>query len=104
MKKVAFKMHVHKGNEEEYKRRHEEIPDDLKQLLKSAGISDYYIFLDEGTGDLFGVMTIEDQKRVDALPQHPEMQKWWTFMKDIMDTNADHSPVSTPLREVFYLK
>jgi len=31
------------------------------------------------------------------------MQKWWTYMKDIMETNDDHSPVSTSLKEVFYL-
>ena len=31
------------------------------------------------------------------------MQKWWAYMKDIMETNADNSPVSTSLEEVFYL-
>jgi L-rhamnose mutarotase len=31
------------------------------------------------------------------------MQKWWYFMKDIMETNADNSPTSIPLEEVFYL-
>jgi L-rhamnose mutarotase len=31
------------------------------------------------------------------------MQKWWAFMGDIMESNADNSPVSIPLEEVFYL-
>lgn len=40
---------------------------------------------------------------MDDLPAHPVMQKWWHYMADIMETNADHSPVSIPLREVFYM-
>ena len=104
MKKVAFKMHVHDGFQEEYKRRHDEISDELKSLLRSAGISDYHIFLDPATGDLFGIMNVEDDHKLSELPSHPVMKKWWTFMKDIMDTNEDHSPVSIPLTEVFYLK
>jgi L-rhamnose mutarotase len=32
------------------------------------------------------------------------MKKWWAYMKDIMETNADNSPVSIPLKGVFYLK
>jgi L-rhamnose mutarotase len=32
------------------------------------------------------------------------MWEWWSFMKDIMDTNADTSPVSHNLEEVFYLE
>ena len=104
MKKVAFKMHLHKGFEDEYKKRHDELPGELKSLLKSAGISDYYIFLDRSTGDLFGIMNVEDDSTVNGLSSHPVMKKWWTFMKDIMDTNEDHSPVSVPLTEVFHLK
>jgi L-rhamnose mutarotase len=31
------------------------------------------------------------------------VKKWWAYMADIMDTNPDNSPVSVPLKEVFYL-
>ncbi|HEV8272237.1 MAG TPA: L-rhamnose mutarotase, partial [Chitinophagaceae bacterium] len=34
---------------------------------------------------------------------HPVMKKWWAYMKDIMESNPDSSPVSVPLKEVFYL-
>lgn len=104
MKKVAFKMHLHHGYEAEYRKRHDEIPSDLVSLLKSAGISEYHIFLDRQSGDLFGIMNAEDQDKLNGLSSHPVMKKWWTFMKDIMDTNDDHSPVSVPLTEVFYMK
>ncbi len=101
---TAFKMHLHKGKEDEYKKRHDEISDELKSLLKSAGISEYRIFLDHSTGDLFAVMNADKEEKLLALSAHPVMKKWWTFMKDIMDTNEDHSPVTIPLKEVFYMK
>ncbi|MEO8764024.1 MAG: L-rhamnose mutarotase [Ginsengibacter sp.] len=103
METVAFKMQLHKGFEAEYKRRHDALWPELKDLLKVNGISEYYIFLDESTNNLLGVFKVTDSKKLDNLPAHPVMQKWWNYMKDIMDCNADNSPVSIPLKEVFYL-
>lgn len=104
MKRLAFKMKLHAGQTAEYKRRHEHLWQELKQLLKQAGIEDYSIFLDEETNDLFGVLKINDPKAMNDLPNHPVMKKWWAYMKDIMDSNPDNSPVSVSLNEVFYLK
>ncbi len=103
MQRVAFKMKLFKGYEEEYQRRHTVLWPQLQDLLKQAGIQQYSIFLDEATNDLFGYLTIEDAVKLDALQQHPVMQKWWAYMKDIMETNDDNSPVTIPLKEVFYL-
>lgn len=47
--------------------------------------------------------SIEDQGSVEVLAGQEIMKKWWAYMKDIMKTNDDDSPVSTPLKEVFYL-
>jgi L-rhamnose mutarotase len=103
MERVAFKMKVFKGYEEEYKKRHDAIWPELETLLKESGIEDYSIFLDEETNILFGVLKIEKKIKLDELPNHPVMKKWWTYMKDIMESNPDSSPVSIPLKEVFYL-
>ncbi len=103
MKRLAFKMKLHAGQQEEYRRRHDSLWPELETLLKQSGIKDYSIFLDEETNFLFGVLNVEDPALLDKLPAHPVMKKWWNYMKDIMDTNADHSPVSVPLQEVFYL-
>lgn len=103
MNRVAFKMQLHKGFEEEYKKRHDALRPDLEQLLKQTGISEYAIFLDETTNSLFGVLKAEDPKALDDLPKHAVMQKWWAYMKDIMESNPDNSPVSIPLKEVFFL-
>lgn len=96
-------MKLNEGKEDEYKKRHDAIWPELQLLLKESGISDYSIFLDEETNILFGVMTVEDNLKLDKLPDYPVMKKWWTYMCDIMETNADHSPISIPLKEVFYL-
>ncbi|MDF2192902.1 L-rhamnose mutarotase [Paraflavitalea sp. CAU 1676] len=103
MTRVAFKMTLYKGFEEEYLRRHDTLWPDLQQLLKETGISDYSIFLDPETNNLFGVLNAADPAALDNLPAQPVMQKWWAYMKDIMETNDDNSPVSIPLKEVFYL-
>jgi L-rhamnose mutarotase len=101
--RIAFKMQLFKGFEEEYKKRHDEIWPELQILLKETGISDYSIFLDESTNSLFGVLKANDPKLLDNLPAHPVMQSWWKYMGDIMESNPDHSPVQTSLKEVFYL-
>ena len=103
MKSIAFKMQLNKGAEAEYKKRHDNLWPELIALLKSKGISEYSIFLDETTNDLFGILKIDDAAMLDNLPEHPVMQKWWLYMKDIMESNPDNSPVSIPLKEVFYL-
>ena len=103
MARLAFKMKLFPGKEAEYKKRHDEIWPELQQLLKQSGIAEYSIFLDEETNSLFGVLTIKDLNKMEDLPRHEVMQRWWTYMADIMESNPDHSPVSVPLNEVFYL-
>jgi L-rhamnose mutarotase len=103
MERVAFKMKLFRGKEAEYKKRHDEIWPELRSLLKKTGIEDYSIFLDEETHVLFGTLKIEEPVKLDELPHHPVMKKWWNYMKDVMETNEDESPVSIRLRQVFYL-
>jgi len=96
-------MQLHQGQVQEYQRRHDEIWTELTELLKNNGAEDYSIFLDPDTNALFGVLKMENPALLDELPKHPIMQKWWKYMSDIMETNPDNSPISTPLKEVFYL-
>jgi L-rhamnose mutarotase len=103
MQRIAFTMRLHKGFEEEYRRRHDAIWPELQTLLHETGIREYSIFLEEATGTLFAVLQVADPLQLDALPAQAVMQRWWSYMQDIMDTNPDHSPVTKPLKEVFYL-
>ena len=103
MGRVAFVMQLHAGCEDEYRRRHESIWPELVALLRDAGIRDYSIFLDEKTLRLFAVLQTDDAMKLDSLAGEPVMRRWWEYMKDIMDTHADGSPVVVPLKGVFYL-
>lgn len=96
-------MKLKKGFEEEYKKRHDHIWPELCLLLKDAGISDYSIFLDEETLTLFAVQNLTDNNSTSDLPNTEIMKKWWAYMGDIMETNADNSPVVIRLNEVFHI-
>ncbi len=97
-------MELLPGHETEYKKRHNEIWPDLVAALKSAGISDYSIFLDKESNKLFAVLRRTDDHDMDRLPLEPIFKQWWAFMADIMVTNDDNSPVSTPLDMMFHLE
>lgn len=101
MQEIAFTMKLKKGFEQEYKKRHDEIWEELSSKLYEAGIRDYAIYLDENNGTLFAVQQRIDEHTIDVLPALPIMKKWWAFMADIMETNPDNSPVSVPLTCVF---
>lgn len=103
MNRLGFKMKLHKGHAEEYKRRHDELWPELGQLLKESTVSDYSIFLDEETNILFGTLKVEDLEKFNQIPNNPITKRWWAYMADIMDTNSDNSPVSMDLKDVFYL-
>lgn len=103
MGKIAFKMKLMPGFQEEYQRRHNEIWPEVSALLKENGVSDYFIFLDEETNMLFAVQEQEGGGSSQDLAEHPVIKKWWAYMADIMETNADNSPVSKALKMMFHL-
>ena len=104
MQKIAFKMILKPGFSREYKRRHDEIWPELAAGLRSAGVSDYSIFLDEETHTLFAVQRVTADNTVCDLPNQEIVKKWWAYMADIMETHPDNSPVSSPLQQVFHLE
>ncbi|MEG1115563.1 MAG: L-rhamnose mutarotase [Janthinobacterium sp.] len=103
MQQIAFKMQLKPGHAAEYQRRHDAIWPELVSLLQESGVRDYSIFLDEETGALFAVLRRVDGHAMEALPQHPVMRRWWAHMADLMETQADASPVAVPLLPVFHL-
>jgi len=102
MEEIAFTMQLKAGVAAEYQRRHDDIWPALTAALAEAGIHDYSIFLDAASGRLFGVQKRRPGHAAEALPALPVMQRWWAYMADLMETNADSSPVVTPLVRVFH--
>ncbi|MDR3372734.1 MAG: L-rhamnose mutarotase [Ancalomicrobiaceae bacterium] len=103
VERIGSKMHLNKGQEAEYRRRHDEIWPELSRLLTETGISNYSIFLDPESLTLFAYLELRDGHTMDDLPKHPVMRRWWAYMQDIMAANPDGSPVSEPLTPVFHL-
>jgi len=104
MIRSAFKMKLKPGFRDEYKKRHDEIWPELKELLTASGISDYSIFLDEETDTLFASQKSSGDGGSQDLGSLEIVKKWWAYMADIMETNPDNSPVTTDLPELFYLQ
>jgi len=103
LEQVAFRMRLHPGQADEYRRRHDAIHPELVALLREAGVCDYSIFLDEDTNHLFGVLRRPTGHTMAALPEHPVMRRWWAMMADIMETHPGDEPVAVPLRPMFHL-
>lgn len=104
MTRIAFKMKLRDGFDDEYKKRHDAIWPELQKLLKQSGISDYSIFFDKETNALFAVQKQSGKGSSQDLGSNPIVKQWWAYMSDIMETNEDNSPIIAPLSEVFYME
>lgn len=103
MLRKAFIMTVKPGFEAEYERRHNPIWPELETVLRQHGVLSYSIFLHAETRQLFAYAEIQDEARWNAIAATPVCRRWWASMKELMPTNADNSPVSEELREVFHI-
>jgi L-rhamnose mutarotase len=103
MLRKAFRMSIDAGHEQEYERRHTPIWQELEETLVAHGVTSYSIFVDPETRDLFAYAEIESEDRWNAVAATPVCRRWWKYMREIMPSNPDDSPVSRGLREVFHL-
>jgi L-rhamnose mutarotase len=103
MIRKAFVMSVNPDSHEEYARRHEYIWEDLRSVFKKHGVHNYSIFLDPMTSRLFAYVEIESEAKWQLIAETEACRRWWKFMKDVMPTNEDGSPISLGLEEVFHL-
>jgi L-rhamnose mutarotase len=100
----AFRMKVYAGAADEYERRHRPIWEDLQATLLQHGVRTYSIYLDPDTLDVFAYLEVDDEAQWARVASTDACRRWWAFMRDLMPTHADNSPVSRDLREVFHLE
>lgn len=103
MIRKAFLMSVDPTAHEEYKKRHDEIWPDLQSVLSAHGVHNYSIYLDRKRSLLFGYVEVESVERWDAIATTDACRRWWKYMRNVMPSNPDGSPVSEDLEEVFHL-
>lgn len=99
----GFKMKLYPDKVSEYKKRHNQLWPEMKDMIHEYGGKNYTIFFDKETLTLFGYIEIEDEELWNKSADTVINRKWWSFMADIMETNPDNSPVSTDLYQVFHL-
>ena len=100
----AFRMSINPGQATEYARRHNPIWKELQDTLVAHGVRSYSIFLDPQTNDLFAYAEIESAERWAEIATTDVNKRWWTYMRDIMPSNPDNSPISRELRDVFHIE
>jgi L-rhamnose mutarotase len=100
----AFRMKLKPGASAEYRRRHDALWPELATALREAGIYDYSLFLDEETLHLFAVLKLRPDSKRSELPQQPVMQRWWSYMADLMETEPSQRPREWPLVPVFHFE
>ena len=100
----AFRMTVNGGAEAEYERRHNPIWQELERVLLDHGVRSYSIFLDPASRDLFAYVEVESHEQWAEIANTDACRRWWAHMRNVMSANADDSPVSRDLREVFHLE
>jgi len=104
MIRKAFVLSVDAAARDEYERRHSPIWPELAETLTSHGVHNYSIFLHPETFQLFGYVEVESEERWGAIARTEVCRRWWAHMKDIMPSNADDSPVSLEMAEVFHFE
>ena len=102
MERYAWKAAVLPGKLEEYKRRHDNIWPEMKEVLAAAGIRNYTIW---NVGEeLFGYYecgSVAEAARIQA--ESPIVDKWNEYMKDVMKMDMDPVTGAQPLMEqVFF--
>src|SRR2546422_11450556 len=91
MERVAFVMKVKTGQEAEYRRRHESVWPEMLRALKSAGCSNYSIYM-KGR-DLFAYMEVDDFERFKRqMSDASGAQRWESQMAPIIEQAIQIDP------------
>lgn len=96
-------MTLKPGCLEEYERRHNPVWPEMEEVLKQHGVSNYSIFQKPGTEILFAYAELESEELWRRIADTEVCRRWWAYMKDLMLTKPDDSPVSETLEQVFHL-
>ena len=103
MVRKGFKMFLNPGMAEEYEKRHNALWPEMKEMIRQYGGHNYSILLDRETNVLYGYLEVEDEALWAKSADTSINRRWWDYMADIMETNADNSPVCVDFVPVFHL-
>ena len=103
MERYAWKALLKKGMRDEYVKRHDEIWQEMKEMLCDAGIVNYSIWLngDEIFGYYECAKGVQHALKIQA--KSPVTARWNEYMDQVMDMPIDPVTGGQPhLEQVFY--
>ncbi len=106
MERVAFLLKIKPGVMSEYRRRHEQIWEEMLAALRQAGATNYSIFRAPDELTLFAYLEAEPDfaSMVARINADPVNERWQEYMRDIMDPEVDPVTGWAPrLPELFHI-
>ncbi len=102
MERYAWKATVLPGKLEEYIHRHDNIWEEMKQVLTEAGIRNYTIW--NVGNELFGYYECDSVAQAAKIQaDSPVVDRWNAYMKDVMLMELDPVTGAQPLiKQVFF--
>ena len=102
MEKYAWKATIIEGKKAEYKKRHDNLWQEMKDVLKEAGIRNYTIW--NVGNELFGYYECEFGIEHAAKIQRESdvVKQWDEYMKDILLMEMDPQTGAQPLLEQIF--
>ncbi len=99
MQRKAFVMKIKPGVREEYKRRHDNIWPEMRQMLTEAGLHNYTIWM-YGEDTLFGYYETEDDEYAVKIQEGSEVAKRWeAYMSDFLATKVMPDGSVMPIKD-----
>jgi len=90
MERIAFHLQIRDGKRDEYREKHENVPEALEEayLDSGAGLETYSVF--EADGHVFGYMDVQDPETIFEVMEHSDAQaEWGEVMDPILEPAED---------------
>ncbi|WP_248910430.1 L-rhamnose mutarotase [Halocatena marina] len=90
MERIGFHLEIRDGNREDYRKWHDQVPEELESayLESGAGLETYSVF--EKDGHVFGFMELADPEAIKDVQAESDAQADWDeVMDDILNDKDD---------------
>ena len=98
--RYLYVLNIRPGAEAAYKRAHDEMPDELRELYRSAGMSNYTVFLNGTQVIAYCEVDGDARQAFAAVGDHPLEHAFTATLADVIVDNPDVPP---PVPEVWRL-
>ncbi|EMA59690.1 L-rhamnose mutarotase [Halorubrum lipolyticum] len=91
MARIAFHLEIRDGKREEYRAKHENVPEALESAYvdSDAGLQTYSVF--EKDGHVFGFMEVDDPEAIREVMDGSEAQAEWAEVMSGVTVETDDS-------------